>query len=269
MINIFGDNRITGLRGPKGEDAFDLIRWAPHGVKRLFRESEQVNIYFNSATDGIIYSEDKKPIGLRNHGLGPNANFLGKKFPDIQQIKHDNYMIKLKDSVFEIKPIQVGTSNPSTAIFLLSFKRLERELNKPRYLFSNKSGTRAMTVEEREIRGRTIGVMKIFSSGSEKEIFFPEEGDWTGILIQYICKNGMVYCQYNTGNQQGCLEPGPLDEKEDHVLYIGGHPEKLSANHAMGSFELYHTSEIKGNDFALPKKMQDCLLQDILDRVDE
>ena len=194
MINIFGDNRITGLRGPKGEDAFDLIHWAPHGVKRLFRESEQVNIYFNSATDGIIYSEDKKPIGLRNHGLGPNANFLGKKFPDIQQIKHDNYMIKLKDSVFEIKPIQVGTSNPSTAIFLLSFKRLERELNKPRYLFSNKSGTRAMTVEEREIRGRTIGVMKIFSSGSEKEIFFPEEGDWTGILIQYVCKNGMVYC---------------------------------------------------------------------------
>ena len=269
MINIFGDNRITGLRGPKGEDAFDLIHWAPHGVKRLFRESEQVNIYFNSATDGIIYSEDKKPIGLRNHGLGPNANFLGKKFPDIQQIKHDNYMIKLKDSVFEIKPIQVGTSNPSTAIFLLSFKRLERELNKPRYLFSNKSGTRAMTVEEREIRGRTIGVMKIFSSGSEKEIFFPEEGDWTGILIQYICKNGMVYCQYNTGNQQGCLEPGRLDEKEDHVLYIGGHPEKLSANHAMGSFELYHTSEIKGNDFTLPKKMQDCLLQGILDRVDE
>ena len=268
MINIFGDNRIRGLRGPKGEDAFDLIRWAPHGVKRLFRESEKINIYFNSATDGIIYS-DKKPIGLKNRGTGPNAKFLGKKFPEIQQIKHDNYMIKLKDSIFEINPIQTGTSNPSTAIFLFSFKALERKLNEPRYIFSNKNGTRAMSVEEREIKGRTIGVMKIFSSGSEKEIFFPEEGNWTGILIQYTCKNNIVYCQYNTGDQQGCLEPGRIDEKEDHTLYIGGHPEKSSANHAMGSFELYHTSEFGGNDFALPKEMQDCLIQDILDRVDE
>ena len=82
-------------------------------------------------------------------------------------------MIKLKDWIFEINPIQTGTSNPSTAIFLFSFKRLERKLNEPRYIFSNKNGTRAMSVEEREIGVHrcTIGVMKIFSSGSEKEFF--------------------------------------------------------------------------------------------------
>ena len=83
MINIFGDNRLTGLRGPKGKDGFNLIRWAPLGINRLFRELEQVNIYFNSATDGIIYSPEKKPIGLKNHGLASNAKFLGKKFPEI------------------------------------------------------------------------------------------------------------------------------------------------------------------------------------------
>ena len=72
-----------------------------------------------------------------------------------------------------------------------------------------------------------------------------------------------------TIKQKGCLEPGRLDKNEDHVLYIGGHPDKSSANHAMGSFELYHTIDIEGDDFALPETLQNSLLQDILDRVDE
>ena len=46
MSNIFGNNRNVGQRGPKGKDAFDLIQWAPQGLKKLFRESEVVNIYY-------------------------------------------------------------------------------------------------------------------------------------------------------------------------------------------------------------------------------
>ena len=271
MINIFGDNRLTGLRGPKGKDGFNLMRWAPIGIKRLFRESEQVNIYFNTATDGIIYSPEHKPIGLKNHGLASNAKFLGKKFPEIYTIKYDRYMIKLKDSIFEIPHVQLGTAKSSTAIFLFTFKALEQELDKPRFLFSNKIGTRALSVEQRKIKECAVSVMKIYSSGSEKEIFFDEDGDWTGILIQYTCKNNVVYCEYNIGTtkEKGCLEPGRLDKNEDHVLYIGGHPDKSSAHHAMGSFELYHTIDIEGDDFALPETLQNSLLQDILDRVDE
>ena len=268
MINIFGDNRATGPRGPKGEDAFDLIKWAPIGVKRLFRESELVNIYFNSATDGVIYSKDQKPVGLKNRGLGTDAKFLGKKFPEIKQIKYHNYMILLKDSLFEIEPARAATANFSTAIFLFTFKSLGRSVNEPRYLFSNKSGSRAASFEERKIKEQYVGVLKIFNSGSTEEIIFAE-GDWTGILIQYTCKNGVAYCQYRTNDVSGCLDPKPQGSEIDHKLYIGGHPKKLGANHAMGSFELYYSPITEKEDYILSEKMQKCLLTDVLDRVDE
>ena len=270
MSNIFGNNRNVGQRGPKGKDAFDLIQWAPNGIKKLFRESEEVNIYFNTATDGVIY-KDKKPIALKNRGLGVNAKFLGKKFPNIKQIKEDNWMIELQDSIFEVNPAPMGCENFSTAIFLFTFKALEANgvPGKPRILFSNKSGTRAVSVEEKEIKGRYFGSLKIYSSGTEKEIPF-EQGQWTGVFIQYTCKNGVVYCQYRTADTEGSLEVGKEDPKDDFILYIGGHPEKTMANEAMGSFELYFRPDIKNEeDSILSKKMQKCLIKDILDRVDE
>lgn len=268
MSNIFGNNRNVGQRGPKGKDAFDLIQWTPHGLKKLFRESEEVNIYFNTATDGVIYKE-KKPIALKNRGLGVDAKFLGKKFPNIRQIKRHNYMIELQDSIFEVNSAPMGCENFSTAIFLFTFKALGRIPGKPRILFSNKSGTRAVSVEEKEIKGRYFGSLKIYSSGVEKEIPF-EQGQWTGIFIQYTCKNGVVYCQYRTADTEGCLELGKEDPKDDFILYIGGHPEKTMANHAMGSFELYFRPDIeKEEDPILSEKMQKCLIKDILDRVDE
>ena len=269
MINVFGDNRITGQKGPKGEDAFDLIQWAPHGIRRLFRESNYVNIYFNTQTDGIIYSKDHKPIGLKNHGLGPDAKFLSKKFPAIKQIKEDHYMIELKDSIFEINPARAATVSPSSAIFLFSCKPLIRSLKGPRFLFSNKSGSRAVSIEEREMKGRYFGVLTIYSSGAKKEIFF-KEGQCNGVFVQYICKDGIVYCHYRTADTHGFLETEKEEQDPDHILYIGGHPEKSMANDAMGSFELHVRSEIgEEEETVLSEKMQNCLLKDILDRVDE
>ena len=65
MFNAFGDNRSAGIAGPAGKNAFDLISWTPLAARRIFRESEKINIYFDTATDGVIY-EKEKPVGLKN-----------------------------------------------------------------------------------------------------------------------------------------------------------------------------------------------------------
>ena len=81
MSNIFGNNRNVGQRGPKGKDAFDLIQWTPHGLKKLFRESEEVNIYFNTATDSVIYKE-KKNNSIKKSRIGCRRKISWKKIPD-------------------------------------------------------------------------------------------------------------------------------------------------------------------------------------------
>ena len=84
-MNPFGDDRSFGIPGRSGKDAFDLVRWAPVAIRRLYRESECVNIYFNSATDGLVFNNDHKPIGLLNHRLSDNAIFYGEKFPRVEK----------------------------------------------------------------------------------------------------------------------------------------------------------------------------------------
>ena len=48
--------------------------------------------------------------------------------------------------------MHAGTENQTTTIFLCTFKALGWILGKPRNLFSNKSGTGAVSVEEKEIK---------------------------------------------------------------------------------------------------------------------
>ena len=45
-------------------------------------------------------------------------------------------------------------------------------------------------------------------------------------MLQYTCKNGVVYSQYRTADTTGFLELGKENPKDDYILYIGGHPEK-------------------------------------------
>ena len=80
-----GEDGSKGDDGPAGQDAFNLIQWAPHAIRRLFRESEAVNIYFNNATDGIIF-KNKMPIGLKNRGLEGDAKFIGQNFPNFCEL---------------------------------------------------------------------------------------------------------------------------------------------------------------------------------------
>ena len=78
-------------------------------------------------------------------------------------------MIELKDSIFKIGFIQSGTTPPSTAIFVLSFKSLSIS-KEPWILFSNETGTRAISLTDKNFDGSYAGVLKIYSSGVEEEI---------------------------------------------------------------------------------------------------
>ena len=60
---------IRGRRGPRGrpgKDAVNLLNWYPASVLRMFRENEECTFYFCTATDGILYDKDGKPIGLKD-----------------------------------------------------------------------------------------------------------------------------------------------------------------------------------------------------------
>ncbi len=57
-------------------------------ARRIFRESERINIYFDTATDGAIY-EEEKPVGLKNRTGGPSIVSIGT-FPLIIQIGTEN-----------------------------------------------------------------------------------------------------------------------------------------------------------------------------------
>ena len=259
-----GDRGPAGAVGPRGKDAFNLIQWSQNAFKRIFRESASVNIYFNSLTDGIVFKE-RKPIGLKNRGLEGDANFIGQTFPRLLRIKSDRYMIELKNSIFKIDPISMGTTSPTTSIFALSFKSLSIS-TKPRILFSSENGTRAISLQDRLIEGVYRGILTIYSSGVQKEIRFNNR-EWAGLLIQYTCIDKMVHCQYIFNEQTGTLDMGAQDKEDDYTLYIGGHPKKSKAHHAMGSFEMYYNFIDEG-DYKLSKIMQKCLIRDILDRID-
>lgn len=75
-----------------------------------------------------------------------------------------------------------------------------------------------------------------------------------------------MYCQYNLNDESGSLEPKKQDEKDSDSLFIGGHPNKNRAHHAVGSFEVYFSEN--GDEF-LSDEMSKCLMSDILDRVGE
>ena len=119
----------------------------------------------------------------------------------------------------------------------MSFKALGL-LQTPQFLFSHEIGTRAISVKEKKIDGHTIGILKIYSGEIEREIIF-DYTEWSGFLIQYKCQEGVVSCKYILNNERGTLPNGTEDKTPSDTLYIGVHPDKELAHHAVGSFEMY------------------------------
>ena len=176
MFNAFGDNQSIGVARPPGKNAFDLIKWAPHATKRIFRESEKINIYFDTATDGIVIDKKGKPFGLKIRAGGPAIDLV-RNFPTIRQIRKGNYMLEPNNSLFEVSPMKTGVISPSLIIFAMSFKGMSYNV-KPRVLFANESLTRGISIQDRNGEG----FLTIFSSGPSKELSF-DRNEWSTLLI--------------------------------------------------------------------------------------
>ena len=62
MVDVYGSSKRgppgppgeSGPLGKKGKDAFELYKWCPSSMLRMFRENEACNFYFNTAHDGIL-----------------------------------------------------------------------------------------------------------------------------------------------------------------------------------------------------------------------
>lgn len=264
MFNIFGDLRSTGPRGPPGYDSFNLVRWAPQAVTKMFRAEEAVDIHFNSK-EGSVIKTGNKPVALKNWGTGKRADCL-QNFPRIVQIKHNNWMMEMKDSLFQIPGVKTATIGNSTVIIFMTFKALtETPDTQTRFLFSNLNRTRGISVKDKEL---SVGELTIYNSGARAQILFARD-DWQGVLLQYTCIDKVVKCWYMLNDQVGRMDPVNVEDEADFQLYLGGHPLGGNSYHSVGSFDLYYKPLEDGESGLLSEDMGKCLLQDILDRIDK
>lgn len=263
MINIFGDNRQTGPigpSGPAGKDAFNFIRWAPDATVRLFRESEDINIYFDSVDDAVIKEHGQK-VAILNHGRGPRAELIDN-FPDIHKTGKGKYFMALRNSLFKISPILTAVMSPSIAIFGISFKPLKTS-KEWRTIFSNEGSTRAVSIQERDGKG----YLKIHSNGVSKELQF-DGANWSILIVQYSVIDDIVSCQYKFNAEIGSLSDAKTDGRMDNSLYIGGHPNLNRAECGIGSFEMYYGwVEEDDKEYVLSNEMRNCIFNNIKRRV--
>ena len=244
------------------------MKWAPHATRKMFRESESVNIFFDTAKDGIKWKGDK-PIGLLNRGIGGNVELV-QNFPKMTKIKATGkWMMELNNSLFKIGPIETATASPSIAIFGLSFKSLSIS-KEPRFLFSNESLTRAVSIEDKKIGEEYVGILHIHGNeGSYPTELTFNRKVWSTLLIQYSCIGDKTEGRFIFNRKNGSFHPGHVSKETDSKLYIGGHPTKTREHHAMASFEMYQTPLDEEKDYILSQQMCDCLLDDIEQRVED
>ena len=149
MVDVYGSKR--GAQGPpgepgppgkKGKDAFELYKWCPTSMLRMFRENEACNFYFNTADDGIL----EGGRGLKDHTGQRNAICL-QNFE--KPIKVGNiYALPLRGALYEVKDITLALAPTSIAVVALSFQVLS-EANEG-YIFSNTSNTRGVSVTKKQ-----------------------------------------------------------------------------------------------------------------------
>ena len=233
MVDVYGSKR--GAQGPprepgppgkKGKDAFELCKWCPISMLRMFRENEACNFYFDAADDGIL--EGGK--GLKDRTGKRNAMCL-QNFE--KPIKVDNiYALPLRGAVYKVKDITLALAPTTIAVVALSFQVLS-EANKG-YIFSNTSNTRGVSVTK-----KTINIL-----GTSLEL--EHHDGWNTLIIQYPCINEKeMKCSYVFNGDKGTFTQ--KREKTDHTLLIGEKGKK--ANVLLGSLELYCKTYCDGEKF--------------------
>ena len=243
----------SGPPGKKGKDAFELYKWCPSSMLRIFRENEACNFYFNTADDGIT-QKGWKGIGLKDH-LGKRNAICLQNFEKPIQVE-DVYALPLKGALYEIRQVQFGLYPSSIDIIALSFKVLP-SVNGG-YIYSNKSNTRGVIVSK-----KSIGIV-----GTSLQLDYQE--DWNTLIIQYSCINEKeMKCFYVLNGKKGTFTQKPYAGESDHNLLIGGKGKKY-ANVLLGNFEVYvkiFKSQAE-KSYLLPDEIINLIRRDMETRLD-
>ena len=255
MPNHFGDDLSTGPRGPPGKNAVEILKWFPDSVLEMYRKSEIINLNLERGFDVVIYDKDNVPIALKNYGQGPDAYSIGK-FPTIVKIL-DHYVLDLHNLLLVLDPINIG-GDGTTVIIALTFRSQTLNLT-PRFVYTNESGTLAMSVKRQKHKSENI--LTIYSGEAKKEIEF-NGGEWNGLIIQYKFEMGILHCKYHHNSKTGFLPDASTSASRK--IYLGGAPTAPGIEYlSIGSYE----TRISTEGF-LPEFLCNLLMKDIILRVD-
>ena len=253
---------IRAKRGPRGfpgKDALDINNWFPVSVVRMFRESECCTFYFNTETDGILY-EGAKVIGLKDQGGRQNALCLQNFQKPIKIGIH--YGLPLNGAVYKIPDIPTAVAPHCIVIIALSFKVMSKLSNENHYIFSNNTGSRAVSITKKSLN--------IWGTHELLDLEYDYDG-WNTLLLQYSCmeKTENDKCFFSLNGRRGFFRPRQYNI-EDNDIFLGGTSKMTNyGNVVIGSFEAYNKIFEKTPDkYLIPDEIYKLVEEDIKFRVD-
>ena len=168
----------------------------------------------------------------------------------------------MKNTKFKISDIPSGIGVSSTIIYVFSFRPLSNLGMENHYIFSNSTGTRAVSINKShlDIWGTTSPQLKY------------EKNDWNYMLVQYsrvttYGKNDD--CFFILNGKKGSFAPNVYDFL-DNELFIGGPPGRKTAPIVLASFEVYlkvWTPPETPESYLLPKEIYTPLLDHLTSRI--
>ena len=260
MVDKFGGFRRgrPGPPGPSGKNALDIGSWLPEGVVKMFRESEQCTYYFDTESDGIL-EEDKKHSLKDRYGKNHAVCIQNFQKP-VKLGKLGVYGLPLKNTKFKLNILDEGLIPKSVLIIVFSFKVTAPLGENPTYIFSNKSGSRAVSINNKQL--------DVWGATASPQLEY-DKGQWNTMLLQYsrITESGKDQCFFILNGDLGTFEPKVYDFERE--FYIGGSPERKTAPIMLGSFEVYSKIFDKPVDeYLLPKQIYKPLMEYVDDRFD-
>ena len=254
---------IRAKRGPRGfpgKDALDINNWFPVSVVRMFRESEYCTFYFNTETDGILY-EGAKAIGLKDQGGRQNALCLQNFQKPIKIGKH--YGLPLNGAVYKIPSIPTAVAPHCILIVALSFKVMSELSDENHYIFSNNTGTRAVSITKKSLN--------IWGTQELSELEY-DYRDWNTLLLQYSCMENTENdkCFFSLNGKRGFVRPRPYKFGPDNDIFLGASSKMTNyGNVVIGSFEVYNKIfEKTPPTYLIPDEIYKLIEEDIGTRAD-
>ena len=251
---------IRGRRGPRGfpgRNALQLERWFDVALLRMFREDEQCTYYFNTETDGVINKDGKYEI--KDRGGRHNAVCLQNYIKPVRV--EDFYGLPLKNSLYKISDINTALDPPSIMLIAFSFRVLSEPTDQSQYIFTNNSGTRAVSI--------TKDYLSIWGTQSPPMLTYNNKL-WNTMIIQYSCVNDddreNDKCFFSLNMDKGFFRPRGY-KIEDSDVYIGGRPNKTNFAHVLiGNFEIYVKHPDPG-PYLVPDEIWGLVETDLINRL--